>query len=104
MVVRFLEPYRRRLVAVRVDAIGIGHNFALHVRDEGFPVQPVNVGLAYPSRPDLGDNDPARCFANDKARFYQTLADALECNEIGRLDDELTLTQLAQITDAIDPL
>ncbi len=101
-VVRFLEPYRRRLAAVRVDAIGIGHNFALHVRDEGFPVRLVNVGLACSSGPELGDNDPAKRFVNDKARFYRTLADIFERNEIEGLNDELTLSQLAQITYDID--
>ena len=36
----------RRLKAgsVRVDSIGMGYNFALHLRDHGVPVQMVNVG------------------------------------------------------------
>jgi hypothetical protein len=42
-VVAFLAPYRDRLTLVRVDSIGIGHNFALHLRDQGFKVELVNV-------------------------------------------------------------
>jgi hypothetical protein len=55
------------------------------------------LGLPCPSRPDLGENDPAKRFANEKAHFYQTLADAFECNQIDGLTDDLTLRQLADL-------
>jgi hypothetical protein len=32
-VVGFLNEFRTRLSMVRVDSIGIGHNFGLHLRD-----------------------------------------------------------------------
>ena len=74
-VARFLAPYRNRLANVRVDGTSIGHNFGLHLRDQGFPADLVKVGLPCPSRPDLGENDPSKRFANEKARLYQNLAD-----------------------------
>lgn len=101
-VVRFLEPYRSRLTSVRVDGTGIGHNFGLHLRDRGFPVDLVKVGLPCQSRPDLGENDPSKRFANEKARLYQNLADAFERDEIDRLSDEMTIGQLADIRYEID--
>ena len=30
--------------SVRVDSVGLGHNFALHLKDNGIPVQMINVG------------------------------------------------------------
>jgi hypothetical protein len=77
-VVNFLKEFRSRLRAVRVDSVGVGHNFALHLRDCGFPVELVNVGMPCESKPQLGENDPARRFVNLKACFYQALADAFE--------------------------
>ena len=101
-VVRFLAPYRNRLTSVRVDGTSIGHNFGLHLRDQGFPADLVNVGLPCPSRPDLGENDPSKRFANEKARLYQNLADAFERDEIDGLSDEMTIGQLADIRYEID--
>ena len=45
-VVNYLGDFRNRLSSVRVDAIGIGHNFGLHLRDCRLPVELVNVGMA----------------------------------------------------------
>ena len=44
-VARFLDPYLKRLNTVRVDAIGIGHNFGLYLQKKGFPVDLVNVAV-----------------------------------------------------------
>jgi hypothetical protein len=101
-VVRFLQPYREHLLSVRVDAIGIGHNFGLHLRDHRFPVELVNVSRPCNSQSQLRENDPARRFANDKALFYQGLADALEHDELQGLSDETTIGQLAGILYKID--
>jgi hypothetical protein len=102
LVARFLAPYRNRLNSVRVDGTSIGHNFGLHLRDQGFPVELVKVGLPCPSRPDLGENDPSKRFANEKARLYQNLADVFERNQIDGLSDEMTIGQLADIRYEID--
>ena len=101
-VVRFLAEFRGRLSTVRVDEIGIGHNFGLHLRDERFPVQLINVSLPCESRPTWGENDPARRFTNLRALFYQTLADAFEHDQIDGLADELTIGQLASVWIEID--
>jgi hypothetical protein len=101
-VVRFLEQYRTRLSVVRVDAIGIGYNFALHLRDDGLNVELINVSLPCPSQPHLGDKDPAIRFANEKARFYQTLADAFEHDEVEGLSDDLTIGQLSDLLYELD--
>ena len=100
--VRFLSQFRSRLCLVNVDAIGIGHNFALHLRSERFPVEMVNVSLPCPSKPNLGENDPAKRCANQKAWGYQTLADALERDQVDGLTDEETIGQLALIRREID--
>jgi hypothetical protein len=101
-VVRFLAPYRSRLSTVRVDDIGIGHNFGLHLRDERFLVELVNVSMPCESRPGSYENDPVKRFANQKAQFYQTLADAFEHDQIDGLTDDETIGQLADIMYEID--
>jgi len=45
-VVQLLGRFDRRLESVNVDAIGLGYNFALHLKDLGFPVRMVNVADA----------------------------------------------------------
>ena len=74
-VVNFLNEFRSRLSLVRVDAIGVGHNFGLHLRDCRFPVEMVNVSKPCESKPSWGENDPARRFVNLKAYNYQAVAD-----------------------------
>jgi hypothetical protein len=101
-VVNILNRFRARLSEVRVDAIGIGHNFGHHLRDCGFKVAMVNVGLPCEHQPQLGDLDPAARFLNQKARFYQTLADYFERDQIRGLVDEATIGQLAGILSEID--
>jgi hypothetical protein len=103
-VVRFLNEYRSRLTVVRVDAIGVGHNFGLHLRDCRFPVEMINVALPCESKPHLGDSDPARRFANRKAHYYQSLADAFERDQVEGLTDETTIGQLATILYEHDSL
>jgi hypothetical protein len=102
-VVRFLEPYRERLSIVRVDAIGIGYNFGLHLQDQKFPVELINVSRACESKPKLRERDPAQRFVNQKAWFYQELADALERDQVEGLQDDATIGQLAGIAYEVDP-
>ncbi len=101
-VISFLNDYRARITLVRVDSIGIGHNFALALRDARFPVELVNVALPCESKSNLGENDPARRFVNLKAQFYQSLADLLERDQLDGMTDEETIAQLAAIRFEID--
>ncbi len=101
-VVAFLNEFRSRLCLVRVDSIGVGHNFGLHLRDCRFPVELINVGLPCESKPHLRENDPARRFVNLKACFYQALADAFERDQVDGLTDEETIGQLAGIRRELD--
>jgi hypothetical protein len=101
-VVNFLNQFRSRLCLVRVDAIGVGHNFGLHLRDCRFPVEMVNVSKPCESKPQLGENDPARRFVNLKACYYQSIADALERDQIEGLTDEMTIGQLAGLLYEVD--
>jgi hypothetical protein len=101
-VVGFLNEFRTRLSLVRVDSIGIGHNFGLHLRDCGFPVELVKVGMPCPTRPHMGENDPARRFVNLKACFYQALADAFERDQVQGLLDEETIGQLSGLLYELD--
>lgn len=101
-VVNFLSEFRSRLSLVRVDSIGIGHNFGLHLRDQRFPVELVNVSMPCESNPQWKENDSTSRFANLKAHFYQELADAFERDEIEGLKDEMTLAQLGGILYEFD--
>ncbi len=96
----FLNQLRSRLSLVRVDAIGVGHNFGLHLRDCRFLVELVNVGSACEPRP--GENDPARRFVNLKACFYEALANAFERDQVEGLTDETTIGQPAGLLYEID--
>jgi hypothetical protein len=66
-VVEFLNRWRDRLKQVRIDSAGIGWNFFLHLRDQPFPVDPINVGEA--------SSTPER-FINKKAELYWNLREA----------------------------
>jgi hypothetical protein len=100
--VSFLNKFRSRLSMVYVDGIGVGHNFGLHLRDFRFPVDLVNVGRSCDSKPNWKENDPARRFVNQRASFYQGLADAFERDQIDGLMDEATIGQLAGILYEMD--
>ena len=101
-VVQFLQTYRQRLRVVRVDAIGIGYNFGLHLRDLGFRVALVNVARACTSNPRLKAEDLTARFSNLKAQYFCTLAAALEHDKIEGLIDSETIAQLAGIQYEID--
>ena len=101
-VVNFLNQFRSRLSLVRVDAIGVGHNFGLHLRDCRFPGRDDQCRHAVREQTRLGENDPARRFVNLKACFYQALADAFERDQVEGLTDEATIGQLAGLLYELD--
>jgi phage terminase large subunit len=86
--VAFLRSFGTRLRSVNVDSAGIGHNFYLHLQDQGLSINPINVGQA--------SNYPAR-FMNLKAQYYWALRERFEAGEIAGLTDELTISQLSTI-------
>ena len=84
-----LLPYRDRLVALAVDAIGIGYHLGGSLTaDYGARVVLVNVGV--PSR------FPGR-FANLKAELYWALRERFQEGDIGGDFDALTQAQLASL-------
>lgn len=87
-VVAALAPWRDKLEAVNVDSIGIGYNFGLHLRDQGLPVQMVNVGES---------PDDREKYANLKAELYWGLRLRCEAGDFSGLDDETAIGQLAGI-------
>ena len=101
-VVNFLNQFRSRLRLVCVDAIGVGHNFGLHLRDCGFQVELTNVAMPCESKPHYRENDPARRFVNRRACYYWTLAEAFERGQVEGLTDAATIGQLAGIRYEFD--
>jgi hypothetical protein len=89
-----LAPYRGRLDAVNVDAIGVGAYFAEHLKDLGFPVRSIRVGEKS-RRPDR--------FVNLKAELYWDLRERFEKGEVDGLKDEQAVGQLATIRYSYNP-
>jgi hypothetical protein len=83
---------------VRVDAIGVGHNSALHLRDHRFRVDMVNVAMQCESKATAGRERPGPAIC--QACCYTTLADAFELDQ--GLTDEETIGQLSGILYEID--
>lgn len=92
-VIAALAPYKRpgREVTVNVDVAGIGHYFALALRDAGFSVNPINVGES-PT-----DNRAADQFANLKAQVYWQFRDRVQAGNLAGLTDQIAISQLAGI-------
>lgn len=85
--VAFFRPYREQLDNINVDTVGIGYGVYLHLNDEGFPVNSINVGLPA--------NDTEK-FENLKAELYWGLRERGKDHELGGLDDD-QIGQLATI-------
>ena len=92
-VAAFLGKWKSRLRLARVDSAGIGYNFALHLRDLGFPIEMVNVGESA--------REPER-FINRKAELYWTLREAFREGRISGLTDPETVQQLASVRYQLD--
>jgi hypothetical protein len=87
-VIKALMPYKEENIKVKVDTVGIGYNFGLHLRDAGFDVVEVNVGAA------ARDTEK---FANQKAELYWALRQRAKSGDLAGLTDEITIGQLAGI-------
>ena len=73
---------------MNVDAIGVGYNFALHLRDLGFPVALINVGES---------SSNSERFLNLKADWFWSLRERFQAGQVKGLRDERTVAQLALI-------
>lgn len=87
-IVAKLNKYRDHLVAVNIDAIGIGWGIYLHLSDLKFPVIPINVAET------ARDSEK---FANQKAEYYWGLRLRAQSGDISGLKDEKSIGQLAGI-------
>ena len=87
-VVHLLDQYRSRLESVNVDSIGIGYNFGMHLLDLGFPVQLLNVSES---------SYNSERFLNLKADWFWSLRERFQTGQVKGLNDERTISQLAQI-------
>ena len=83
--------------SVSVDSIGMGYNFALHLRDHGVPVQMVNVGEAPSAMKDEHMVPYADKYANLKAQLYWGLRLRLQSGELAGLHDDRTIAQLTSV-------
>jgi len=89
-VVRVLGQLQKlgRPLRVVVDSVGVGHNFATHLLDQGFEVYRFNAGFS--------SRDPER-FVNLKAETYWGLRDRMEQGQLCQLRDDETEAQLSTI-------
>jgi phage terminase large subunit len=84
-----LRPWKLRDPLVAVDAVGLGHYFAEHLRDNGFSVRSVNVGKV--------EGVDTERFVNLKAQLHWALRERLEQGQLAGLTDETTISQLTSI-------
>jgi phage terminase large subunit len=87
-VVAALLPYKKLLKGVNIDSAGIGYYMAQHLRDLGFPVTEVNVGVRA--------RNPEK-FLNKKAEIYWGFRMRAEAGDLAGLVDERAIVQLIGI-------
>jgi hypothetical protein len=87
-VLNALRDFKNRIQCLNVDTAGMGHYFARHLEDHGYPVVNVNVGES------ARDQDK---FANLKAELYWGLRMRLETGDFSGPMDERTIGQLTGI-------
>jgi hypothetical protein len=74
--------------SVNVDSVGIGYNFALHLRDQGYPVKLINVGEA------ARDKDR---FRNLKAELFWRLRMRFVDGDICGVNHERLVSELRRL-------
>lgn len=87
-VLQRLAPFKLVLSAVNVDSIGIGWGLYQHIKDYGYPANPVNVCESA--------NDSEK-YADLKSEFYWGLRLRISQGDFCGLTDEKTIGQLAGI-------
>lgn len=93
-VIAELKPYKDKLSSINVDSNGVGWGMYTHLKGEGFPAVPVNVGEA--------TRDPDK-FANLKAELYWGLRLRLQQGDMTGLIDDKTIGQLSGIRYGLNP-
>lgn len=94
-----LQPYRDRLLRVKVDSAGTGYYFGRHLEDHGYRgrVVDVNVGESPTEGVDETGKPVKERYANLKAELYWGLRQRFAAGEVAGLSDAPTLAQLASI-------
>lgn len=87
-VVADLNMYKDRITMVKVDCVGIGHNFGLHIKDQGYKVAMVNVQQT---------SDRPKQFVDKKAEHFWNLRDKFSKGLITGPIDETLAAQLTSI-------
>jgi len=93
-VLHFLMPYKGRVQVIRVDKVGVGHNFVPRLRAEGFSVEGVGAGE---KASDVRDPDGVRAserYMHLKDERYFRLQRLFLDQRITGLTDAITMEQL----------
>ena len=93
-VAAMLAKHRNNLDAVVVDATGIGHYMAKHLKDLGYPVVEWNAG-GEAQHKETDARGPG--FRNAKAEAYWAMRDRLSRGELSGLTDDRTRAQLSTV-------
>lgn len=88
-----LVPYRDRLRALKIDVIGIGAGVVDRLREERYPVVPVNVG---------GKSSNAERFANLRHELWWDLRERFREGTVAGPINDVTMGQLSDIRYAYD--
>ena len=96
-----LQPWLHKgLKRVKVDSAGIGHYFALYLREHlpaSVEVVPINVGSKPSDTVDKDGKTEDERFANLKAELYWSLRKRFQDGDVAGLTDPLMMSQLASI-------
>ena len=102
-VVAELRKVQDRLRRVCVDVAGIGEGMYLHLRDEGFPVEEINVGKTPWGATDTDVRLAKERFANLKAQLYWALKERADVGDLRGVEDPETVAQLSTVRWSLTP-
>jgi phage terminase large subunit len=94
-VVAALKSYGDTDMRIKVDELGLGHYFILHIMDNGFPVVGVNVQST--------ETSDSERYLDVKAENYWGLRERFEEGRVRGLIDDETISQLTSIKYDHDP-
>ncbi len=88
-----LDPYLADLDAINVDVIGVGSGVADRLREEGYPVQDINVSCK--------PSDPQK-FANLRCELWWDVRERFRVHELQGNLTETTIAQLSSVRYSYD--